>query len=147
MKGSVPFAITEWDWFMMELRMYSLETHSKGSARFFYVNDDDKRLYCQIHEIHVEAMRTEKANKKEQLRYYREWVLFTKRDIKKILQRLPNLKRRFDVNRDMVFNIQENYGMGCINVCEFIGKKARWGRKTLRFKRADAQRRKEMRNT
>jgi hypothetical protein len=126
MKKDTPYTITEWDWLKVRLQLHAVWIRSTMYAVDFDFDREDGRLGCLIYGKHASTMVRERATHKEQLEYYRGWVQMEKDFIRKILKGLPVLRRELQLERDVVFLIMDNYGMGSIPICQIVGRKVVW---------------------
>lgn len=54
-------------------------------------------------------------------------IQFEKRNIKEIIEKLPELKSDFDFDKNIKFQILKDYGTGSSLICEIIGTDFKWG--------------------
>ena len=121
------FAVSEWEWLKLQLRVYSLENRAEIYGEY-YDFDENGKVICNIFGKQVQGMVDNKANQTEQLEYYRGWVQGVKRNLEKILSRLSGLSKSFDMKSDLVVRIRYSYGMGASLVCELVGDSVKWAK-------------------
>ena len=131
------FKITEWEWFKVQLRLHALEYSAAMFGKRYQFNATVPNIaapanklrvpvLCTIYGQQVQTMTEKGDSREEQLAYYRDWVEGEKQLIDRVLEDLPDLRSRFDPNRDVAFVIVYNYGMGGHPVCTFIHGAVHW---------------------
>lgn len=137
MLGSQPFWMTEWNWFQVQLRLRYLEMRAPNSVTWFEFREEgnyfqslgyagDVYLLCYIWSSATRQIIAKDTARQTQEQTYRGWVERTKKNINQILDRLPGLSKQFSIEKNVVFLILDDYGMGSAEVCRFIGDEIRW---------------------
>ena len=122
-----PFIITKWEWFKINLILRSLECRNIEFYDVYYdFVDEEHKVICQIYGKHAETMIEQKASKKEQLRYYKDWVDFEKVVMVGILEKIPGLKKSFNLRTDVIFKIMYTHGKETSMICKVMGKHIDW---------------------
>jgi hypothetical protein len=125
MKTDTPFVVTEWEWFRLKLDLYALQRRA-DSWSFLFGAETPGKLTCSIWYAMVQQLVDAQASRARQLEFYANWVEVQKQAIRAILQGIPTLRTEFDVDRDVVFEILYDYGMGSYVVCEFDAQGVQW---------------------
>jgi hypothetical protein len=122
----VAFNVSEWDWFKVLLRLHALEEGAISGFRFGF-NDIDHIVTCDLYGQRVEDAFNERTNKKSVYREHIDgWIGAVKRDLVPMLKEIPVLGKQFDLERDMVFRVIWDYGMGGALVCQIKGAEIIW---------------------
>jgi hypothetical protein len=139
MLGSQAFAVTEWDWFQIQLRVLYLELRGPKLLTTFRFRTeehsdpfvglqlgDEIQVACFIYSSTASELVKNKESREKQLDFYSSWVNSAKAQIKLILQQLPTLATEFSVDRHIAFLIADDGGMGSLEVCRFVGDRVIW---------------------
>src|SRR5690349_11177208 len=125
MRFDTPYNVTEWEWFQLKLKLYSLEYRGLAwVTRFSY--PEPGKVRCAIWCNTVQDLIDKKADRKKQLKFYENWVLSERYQITRLLEDIPVLKSEMDIDRDIEFEILYDYGMGSETVCSFDSAGIHW---------------------
>jgi len=136
---SQPFTVTEWDWFQTQLRLLYLELRGPKFVTAFQFRsetnaqsfrslqlEDEIHVVCHIWCSTVSELVKKKESRDRQLEFYGAWVKSTRTKILELVQQLPTLISEFSVEKNVAFLILDDYGMGGVEVCRFIGDRIEW---------------------
>ena len=132
MNREARFNLTEWDWFEVQLQLYALQRRASLFSFFFEFEEADY-IVCRMHGTSIEEVLRETA-KKEILfgDYFSGWTRSVKRDVARLLKRLPLLSAEFDVEENLVFHIMWDYGMGAELICRIRGEDVLWNEDVIK---------------
>jgi hypothetical protein len=88
-----------------------------------------RHIYCRIWSPQTSTMVEEGVKRSEQREYYRTWISMQRENIRSCVSKLPGLRRSLRLDRDVHFDILDDYGMGSALVCSFRGGKFIWPKK------------------
>ena len=136
MIGKDQLKLTEWDWFRLQCRVHAIEREGKYFiTRYTFPESKDSIAKLRFPMALVECsfwckttddLLMRKAPRAEHLEYYPGWVASEKEQLRRILQDLPSLSRKLDLEKNVLFTILHNYGMGSAIVCHFYGRRVHW---------------------
>lgn len=120
-----PIELTEWDWFVMQLRIHSLESRFNAYTVYYKLHDLQD-LSCHIYSPHTQELLDQASTSSEQLEYYRVWVDDIKQYMSTVLENLPAMKQDFDIEQDFTYLIlhQDEYQQRIL--CEFRHRHINW---------------------
>lgn len=113
------YKITERDWLKVQLDLYSLKYSGRENAVGFEVKWNE--IICNINTSSVANMRHHKTPKEEQEKAFLNWASVQRHFVSDILCRLPTLSKLIDLNRDLIVNINDDYGKGAVTICKIRG--------------------------
>jgi hypothetical protein len=127
MNKDVPFTVTEWEWLKLQLEIRTIrsETASLWIKRFNF-DDENGKVICLIWCDTARKMVNKKASRDEQISFYETWVSSEQLIFKETLQTLPTLREQFNIEKDLVFQILFDYGMGSSLICEYRSGEFIW---------------------
>ncbi len=128
MRGDTPFAVTEWEWLKLQLRLYAVERSPETWIERFSFDDERRTIACSIWCKTTQRLIEEKADRARQFSFYSNWVEVETIQVSTLLQQLPVLSTEYDLRRDLAFEILYDYGMGSSLVCEFSAGEVTWHR-------------------
>ena len=148
------FRATEWEWFKVQLRLHALEYSAEMFGERYAFNSAvpiviaaakrvSAEVVCTIYGKQVQKMIEKGASREAQLEYYTDWVEGQKQVMDHILEELPSLRSKLDLNRDVAYVILYNYGMGGCPVCAFINGIVHWSEAAESFAVHKRKRRKQ----
>lgn len=140
MNKETPVSLTEWDWFKLRLKVYALERRAALSSFDFEFDKDDDYVVCEMHGSSIERVLKETTDKDELFgEYFSGWTLDIKREVAAVLKGLPVLGAEFDVDKNLVFDIVWDYGMGGSLVCRVRGAEVSWDEEVLSYFRGEIE--------
>jgi hypothetical protein len=125
MKLDTPYHLTEWEWFQLQLKIYSLESRTPAWIITFSYPEPGK-VQCAIWSNTTQDLLEKKADREEQLKFYEHWVAAERLQITRLLENIPGLRSEFDANTDMVFDILFHYARGTEFVCRLDADGVHW---------------------
>jgi len=117
-----PFTLTEWDWFKMQLQIYALQRRATVFSFSFEFKEELDCVVCSMHGVSIEETLRETTEKSVLFgEYFSSWTRSVKREVAKFLEALPVLRQDFDLEKNLEFEIMQDYGMGASLVCRIVG--------------------------
>ena len=94
---NTPYWVTEWQWLEVQLKLFSLKHSAKGFSTWFKFPSEDSpqggKIICAISAMQVQNMLKDKASKKEQLEYYKDWAELARQIVSDQVSALPVLAK------------------------------------------------------
>lgn len=132
MNKHATFAITEWEWLKLQLRIHQMNLKGSDYVSSYYMEDEGDVIVCRIYHNRLDEILRETTEKEKLETYFFNWVESEKVKIREILENLPVLGKEINIEKDMVFEIMHNYGMGSSTLCKIIGQKVEWNKGKLK---------------
>lgn len=122
MNTTAPFVVTEWEWLKLMLRLYSLERRAPMWATVFNFRDEneavgfqntDAWIICRIYNHSMDEILEDVKSKEDLLEKYVEgWIKLERKALLQIITRLPMLSKEINLDKDVLFQIMWDHGMG-----------------------------------
>lgn len=121
-----PLQVTEWQWLEAKLSIYSTATRTAERGESFAI-EAGGQIRCRIWDKSVGRLINAKAPRDKQSFYYTSWVKAVRLKLQELLAELPESSKAFDVERDLVVEIVDDYGKGSVLICTVSGETISWG--------------------
>lgn len=125
MNLNAPYTVSEWEWLKLQLRIHMIESRCAAYSLIYTFDDVTGNILCQIWASQGYEQ-TKVGNKENLKQIYDQNVLFERNSISEIINKLPKLKKEFDLMEKLTIEFLESYGMGSSLICEYKGNAIKW---------------------